>query len=282
MKKTTCFTIDELMIVCLARTIKDGDTMFNGVAAALPFAAMLLAQKTEAPNAVFIGGLQGAINPIFPFLPPNSVDNVFTHNSEMTIPVADIFNMAQRNGLGRIFFGGGQIDRYGNANNTLIGSVKQIKVKLPGAAGASSLACYANHFTLWTTKHRLSPKAKLGNNFVIADHAGFVTTFGHHSRKGARADMGLSGGGPDWLVTDLGVFDFNTPGKELRLRYIHPGVTVDTLLENTGFLPEIAPNLTVTPCPTPGQLALIREIDPLGVCKTLFSEEQLRVKYEIQ
>jgi len=48
-KKIKYYTIDELMASCLARTIKDGNTVFNGVAVPLPFTGITLARKTHAP-----------------------------------------------------------------------------------------------------------------------------------------------------------------------------------------------------------------------------------------
>ena len=56
-KKLEYFTIDELMASCMAQTIKDGDTVFNGVAVPLPFTAIMLACRTHAPNSIFWGGL---------------------------------------------------------------------------------------------------------------------------------------------------------------------------------------------------------------------------------
>ena len=37
------------------------------------------------------------------------------------------------------------------------------------------------------------------------------------------------------VVTNLGVLDFETPDHRMRLRSLHPGVTVDEVVEATGF-----------------------------------------------
>lgn len=73
--RITHFTIDELMAVCMARTIKDATTVFNGVAVPLPFAAIMLARKTHAPNCIFWSGLLAGVNPDPCFLPPTSGDS---------------------------------------------------------------------------------------------------------------------------------------------------------------------------------------------------------------
>ena len=214
------YTVDELVIVCLARTIKESDIVFNGVASALPFTAMALAKKTHARNSVFLGGLQGAVNPVFPFLPPVSVDYTFSQEADFIIPVDEIFNLANSGKLDRIFFGGGQIDKYGNANNTVIGDITSPKVKLPGGAGAFSISCFAKNFTLWNTKHFINETAKKQGNFTFLDKVDFITTVGHVAPQGTRAELKLHGGGPDIVVTDLGIFDFDEVSKCMRLKSI--------------------------------------------------------------
>ena len=37
------------------------------------------------------------------------------------------------------------------------------------------------------------------------------------------------------VVTNLGVFDFNGPDHQLQLLSIHPGVSIEDIIENTGF-----------------------------------------------
>ncbi len=279
MKLPDYYTIDELMVTCLARTIQDGDIVFNGVAVALPFLAISLAKKTHASGSVFLGGLQGAVNPDYPFLPPLSVDYIYNYYAELTVPVEDIFNMVPRGRIDRIFFGGGQIDRYGNANNTLIGNVDGIKVKLPGGAGASSISCSAKNFTLWTTKHLLSEAARKKNLHTLVEKVDYITTVGHVTPEGTRKELNLRGGGPDWVITDLGVFDFAGQSNEMRLKFIHPEVTLDVVRENTGFGLLIDDNLQTTPPPTREQVGIIRKLDPLNIRKRLFNGEELNKRY---
>jgi glutaconate CoA-transferase subunit B len=51
----------------------------------------------------------------------------------------------------------------------------------------------------------------------------------------------------------------------MRLQYFHPGVTVETIKENTGFELDVA-NAKETPPPTEEELRLIRQrIDPEGI-----------------
>ena len=68
------------------------------------------------------------------------------------------------------------------------------------------------------------------------------------------------------VISNLAVYDFETPDKRMRLQSIHPGVTVDQVVENTGFELVIEGDVPETRMPTADELALIRDkIDPKGV-----------------
>jgi hypothetical protein len=67
-------------------------------------------------------------------------------------------------------------------------------------------------------------------------------------------------------VSDLGVFDFDTPDHSMRLASLHPGVTVAEVRQATGFEPTVPDDVPYTREPTPEELRLIREvIDPEGI-----------------
>ena len=82
-----------------------------------------------------------------------------------------------------------------------------------------------------------------------------------------RERLGL-GGGPELVVTNLAVLDFEPESKAMRLRSVHPGVTVEQVREATGFELIVPGEVPETPPPTPEQVRLLREeIDPDGMCK---------------
>jgi len=280
-EKITYYSIDELMAVCLARTIKDGDTVFNGVAVPLPFTAIMLARKTHAPNTVFWGGLLAGLNPEPCFLPPTSGDSVMLRDADPVLHLSQIFDLVMRGELNRVFFSGAQIDKYGNLNNTLIGSPKNIRVKLPGGAGGSHVGSFARNFTIWSVRHeaRTTSKGKPVYNFV--DKVDFVTTMGHRTDGGDRQELGIRGGGPDVVVTNLCVFDFDEASKIMRLKSLHPGVTIQDVVENTGFEPVIPEKVEDSPAPTEEAIRIIRELDPLETRKRGFSSEALKRRYDL-
>ncbi len=280
-EKITYYTIDELMAVCLARTIRDGDTVFNGVAVPLPFTAIMLARKTHAPNSVFWGGLLAGLNPEPCFLPPTSGDSVMLQGAELVLHLSQIFDLVMRGELNRVFFSGAQIDKYGNLNNTLIGSLNNIRVKLPGGAGGSHVGSFARNFAIWSVRHeaRTTPKGKRIYNLV--DKVDFITTMGHRTDKGDRQELSVRGGGPDVVVTNLCVFDFDEVTKIMRLKSLHPGVTIQDIIDNTGFEPIIPDRVKETPSPSEEAIRIIREMDPLETRKKGFSPEALKKHYDL-
>ena len=74
------------------------------------------------------------------------------------------------------------------------------------------------------------------------------------------------------VVTNLGVFDFNGENNNLQLLSLHPGVSIDNVIENTGFDVMINSD-EVTQMPTSDELACIREVlDPQGIRNSIFGE----------
>ena len=65
------------------------------------------------------------------------------------------------------------------------------------------------------------------------------------------------------VVSNLGVFDFETPDRTMRLRSHHPGVTVADIVDATGFELVVPAAVDETRLPTPEELDLVRVVlDP--------------------
>jgi acyl CoA:acetate/3-ketoacid CoA transferase beta subunit len=68
------------------------------------------------------------------------------------------------------------------------------------------------------------------------------------------------------VVTNLCVCDFETPDHRMRLRSVHPGVTVDEVVAATGFDLVVDGAVPESRLPTDEELRLIREVvDPNGL-----------------
>jgi glutaconate CoA-transferase subunit B len=272
----TYATLPEVMIYQVARTIQDGELVFHGYGSPVPALAMLLARRAHAPHMVHIEGATYGINPEPPFLPPTSNDWSLSRGSVMAIGISDLFDIAARGDMGRMFLSGVQIDRYGNLNVTAIGDADTPRVKLPGSGGGCNLSGDVQHITIWTTGQR-APTSKAGKRqFRFVKHIDFISSIGHVSRDGvSRQALGLRGGGPDWVVTELGVFDFEPVTHVLRLRALYPDTTVQDVLDNTEFEPVIASDVGIVPLPTPEHVALIRRFDPLWTHQREFKSADL-------
>ena len=63
------------------------------------------------------------------------------------------------------------------------------------------------------------------------------------------------------MITTMGVLRFGEDG-EAYLASVHPGVSVEDVLSNTGWTLRVADDLATTPDPNAAELTVIREIDP--------------------
>jgi glutaconate CoA-transferase, subunit B len=259
------FTIDEWFVVLLARTIRPRETVFHGFGSPCAQVAMHVAQRTHAPDMTLVEGAMYAINPDPPFIPPTSNDASLKRGAAYSMRFEEFFDAAVRGDVDRMFLSGGQIDGFGNTNVTAIGPAGRPKVKLGGGGGGCNLAATIGHLTVWTTRHR--------SGRTLVDACDFITDMGHRTPMGTRADLGYTGGGPQWLVTELGVFDFT--GGRARLVQIFPDVSVDEVRAATGFPLEVAGDLRAAAPPSTAELAAVRSVDSLGVRESEFSPREL-------
>jgi glutaconate CoA-transferase subunit B len=93
----------------------------------------------------------------------------------------------------------------------------------------------------------------------------FRTSAGFLGGRAEREALRLRGGGPQAVVTDLGVLEPDENG-ELVLTALHPGATADQAKANTGWDLQVAPDLRQTEPPTTSELRILHEeLDPQGI-----------------
>ena len=250
---TPSYSSAELLTINAARLLRDGDVVFVGVG--LPNLACNLARYTHAPNLVMIyeAGVIGA-QPAR--LPLSIGDPTLVSGALSVCSMYDIFAFyLQRGNVDVGFMGGAQIDRFGNINATVIGAYETPKVRLPGSGGSMEIAAWANRCYI-LTPHQ---KRRFPERLDFCTSAGFLN--GRSDREAAN----LRGGGPQAIVTDLGLLEPDNSG-ELVLTALHPGITVDQARENTGWALKTAGELHITEPPTSDELAILRnELDPQGI-----------------
>jgi glutaconate CoA-transferase subunit B len=153
------------------------------------------------------------------------------------------------------FVGAAQIDEYGNINTTYIGSFEKPSVRLPGSGGGNDIVSSAKRVVVMMTHEKRKMVKKLD----------YLTSPGFLDGPGARERAGLMGSGPSLVVTNLCQMDFDPQTKRMRLATVHPGVSVQQVLENTGFDLTAQKNVPTTELPTCEELDLLRAIDPTGI-----------------
>ena len=247
------YTASELMTVNAARLLRDGDTVFVGVG--LPNLACNLARHTHAPNLLMIYEA-GVIGARPERLPLSIGDPTLVSGSTAVCSMYDIFTLyLQRGNVDVGFLGGAQIDQYGNINATVIGEYAHPKVRLPGSGGSMEMAAWANRcYVITPHQARRFPKK-----------VDFRTSAGFLSGRQERIAKGVRGGGPQAVVTDLGLLEPDDTG-ELILTALHPEKTAESARQNTGWELKVSDRIRVTEPPTEKELRILREeLDPTGI-----------------
>ena len=180
----------DFMAVAMARLLRDGETVFHGVASPLPMVAILLAKRTHAPDLVYVN-IVGSVDPEPVTLPRSTAAPQLLAGTAARVTLADIFDMSARGALDTAFLGGVQIDGQGRINMSVIGEFHRPRVRLPGGARSALVLPTAKRTILWRTQH--TPRA-------LVERLDFVTATGNVDR----------------LVTPLCVFNMESQGFVLE------------------------------------------------------------------
>jgi glutaconate CoA-transferase subunit B len=245
----TDYTANELMVCQAARQLRDGEVAFVGIG--LPNLACNLARRQHAPKLVLIYE-SGAVGAVPERLPISIGDPALVTHSLSVCSMFDIFSYYLQGGLIDVgFLQGSQIDRLGNLNTTVVGDYGQPDVRLPGSGGACEIASLAKRVLVITPQSKRSFPEKVD----------FVTSPGFIDGPGSRHKLGINGGGPAMVITDLGCYEFEE--DEMILTSLHPGRTLEEVKNNTGWNVRVSAELRTTEEPTSEELRIIREeLDP--------------------
>jgi glutaconate CoA-transferase, subunit B len=245
------FTLGELMVAAAAREIRDGEVVFVGMR--LPLIAFVVAKRTLAPNAVglFENGVirtTPAAELIYTMAdPPNIL------GATQCLDMIGVMSLLQSGRVHLGFLGAAEVDRFGNLNSTEVRG-KEDMVRLPGSGGACDIASLAQRFVvlLEHSKRRLPERAS------------YITSPGYGEGGDWRARVGLPRGGPSAVITTKCVLRFDEKSGEAYVASVHPGVSVEDVVANTGWKLRISTDVTETPSPTDAELRAIREYDREG------------------
>ena len=236
----------EVCVVACAEAFRgDGEILANPIGT-IPMIGGRLARESFEPDLVMTDGEALLVaNPMA--VAADGADRVV----ESWNPYRAMFDVVW-SGRRHVMMGASQIDRYGNQNIAFVGGWDRPKVQLLGFRGAPGNTI--NHATsYWVPNH--SPR-------VFVERVDVVTGVGYDRAAKLGAQAARFHRIP-CVVSNLGVFDFETPNQTMRLRSVHPGVTVDDVIAATGFELTIPEHVADSRLPTPEELHLIRDvIDP--------------------
>jgi acyl CoA:acetate/3-ketoacid CoA transferase beta subunit len=236
----------EVCVVAVAECFRgDGEVLANPIGT-IPMIGGRLARATFEPDLAMTDGEAALV----------ANDRAVVPSGERVIeywnPYRSMFDWVW-SGRRHVMMGASQVDRYGNQNLAAIGDYRRPAVQLLGYRGAPGNTIN-DPTSYWVPSH--GPK-------VFVEKVDTVTGIGWDRA----AALGPAARFVDIrrVVSNLGVFDFETPDRRMRLRSVHPGVTVDDVLAATGFELTVPADVPESRTPTPEELELIREvIDPEG------------------
>lgn len=254
------YSIEELLAVNVSRELRHGELGFIGLgtggrafafAVGIPSVAIALAHRRGTDFTAQYGV---AFEPDIEHSPLCFEDrNLLNWPASAQIPVESALDGFKRGYMDVGFISGAQIDRYGNLNSVAIGDYSKPNVRLVGAIAQPDHAANARR-TLISIPHARR---------TFVEKVDYRSAMGYGDGPGHREQLGLIGGGPAKVFTDLAVLDFEPDTKQMRVVSLHPGVTRAYVEQETGF-PLLWPDsVPETQVPTGQELDWIRnEIDP--------------------
>lgn len=244
---TSDHTLAELCIAAAAEAWRgDGEILASGIGL-VPRLGAGLARLTFSPDLLMTDSEALLVAEPVPVGPRNG----YQLKVEGWMPFRRVFDLVW-SGRRHAMTMPTQIDRYGYTNISFFGDPARPKAQLIGVRGIPGN----------TINHTCS--------FFIPAHTPrtFVERVDMASGVGYDPARWAPGVKRDFcdlrrVITNLAVLDFDGPDNAMRIRSVHPGVTVEQVRENTGFALAVAGDVGETRAPTGAELRLIRgTLDP--------------------
>jgi len=242
-------TRDEYCVVACADAWRGDGEILASAFGVVPTIGVRLAKATFEPGLLVTDGESYLVANTLPLGAPDE-DKIV----EGWVPFRTVFEMVWA-GSRHAMLGASQLDRFGNSNISCIGDWAKPKVQLIGVRGAPGNTI--NHpVSYWIPNH--SPR-------VFVKNVDMVSGVGYDRAWEAVVDERLD---IRRVVTNLGVFDFETDQHTMRVRSLHPGVSLDEVRAATGFELAADDDVPETRDPTEEERDIIRNlIDPNGLRK---------------
>ncbi|WP_432197514.1 CoA-transferase subunit beta [Streptomyces sp. bgisy027] len=236
MSPAEAVTRAEYCVVACAEAWRDAGEILASPMGLIPSIGARLAKRTFSPDLLLTDGEALLVGP------DGTVEGWLPYRQHLALVTA---------GRRHVMMGASQIDRFGNQNISCIGAWERPERQLLGVRGAS--ANTLNHPTsYWIPKH---------SRRVFVEKVDMVCGVGYDRAAGHPGTARFHRIAR--VVSDLGVLDFATPDRSMRLVSLHPGVTVEQVTQATSFDLTVPDEVPFTREPTAEELRLMREvIDP--------------------
>lgn len=231
---TTAVTRTEYCVVACAEAWRGGGEILASPMGPVPSAGARLARLTFAPELLLTDGEALLIDAY------GEVEGWLPYRQHLAMVAG---------GRRHVMMGASQLDRHGNQNISCVGDWARPSRQLLGVRGAP-VNTLNNPTSYWVPRHSRRVFVErvdmvCGVGYDRAAEAGPSASRFHDIRR---------------VVSDLGVFDFDTPDRGMRVRSLHPGVTLAEVRAATAFELAAADEIPYTRDPTPEELRLIREV----------------------
>jgi glutaconate CoA-transferase, subunit B len=220
------FRDEELLADVICRLIGDARHVAVGNASPIPATAALLAREIGrgTPYVSLLG---------------SRAHTFFTDGAR------ELFDCAGQGRVDVFFLSGGQIDGEGNINLVSVGDYERPKARFPGSFGSVYLYYVVPRVILFRTEH---------SRRTLVPKVDFI------SAPGGSPDNVVRPGGPIALITNRCLFEFDRTQRRFRLASVHPGHSVEEVVENTGFAFDSPAQVPLTPAPGADTLRLMRNV----------------------
>jgi glutaconate CoA-transferase, subunit B len=226
MSEHPAFRDEELLADVICGLIGDVRHVAVGAQSPIPAAAALLARE-RAGGRPYVSLLGSRAHTFF------------------TDGARELFDCAGQGRVDVFFLSGGQIDGQGNVNLVAAGDYAHPQARFPGSFGSAYLYYVVPKVILFRTEH---------SRRTLVKKVDFI------SAPGGSPDNVYRTGGPIALVTSRCLFHFDRARGRFRLVSVHPGHSVDEVVENTGFDFDLPADVPATPAPSAETLTLLRTV----------------------
>lgn len=254
------YTLEEQIVSHMAREFGPSDEFAAGGMSIMSLLGVALAMELYAPRLIAYApekfGARGRLTRglRFPLLPGK--------NQELWIASYNGVEAFEKIASGKWcnFMGASQIDMYGNANLCLIGDKKRPTIALQGSRGMPCNTTNAPRQYYWIPQH---------TKRLFVEKVDYISGVGYTPER-LRGE--LHWGATEKVFSNLGAFDFDKKTGRMRLHSLWSGISLQNVVENTGFELLMPKKAAEADQPTAEELHAIRDIiDPLGVRRLEFA-----------